>query len=168
MKIVGAVLIVAACGGIGLSKAAAHRRLEQELRNLIGVLEFMGCELQYRLTPLPELCRTAADVTRGTIRHIMEGLAQELEQQIAPDVSVCMAATLQKTQKTSPILTGHLERLGEWLGRFGLQGQLKSLDGLKAQCGDALKDLSFHRAERLRSYQTLGFCAGAALAILFI
>ena len=30
------------------------------------------------------------------------------------------------------------------------------------------KQLGLHRDERLRSYQTLGLCAGAALTILFI
>ena len=60
IKLIGAALIIAGCDGVGFSMAAAHRREESALRQLIGALDYMGCELQYHLTPLPELCRSAA------------------------------------------------------------------------------------------------------------
>ena len=42
------------------------------------------------------------------------------------------------------------------------------LDMIKEECMSALQSLNNHNEERLRGYQTLGLCAGAALVILFI
>ena len=52
-KWIGALMVVAGCGGVGFTMAAAYIREEWALRSLIGALDYMTCELQYRLTPLP-------------------------------------------------------------------------------------------------------------------
>ena len=59
IKWIGAILVIVGCGGVGFSMAAAYRRQETALRELMGTLDFMSWELQFRLTPLPELCRRA-------------------------------------------------------------------------------------------------------------
>lgn len=167
-RILGALLIVAGCGGFGFLLAANHRREESTLRHLIGVLDFMACELQYHLTPLPELCRQAAKESPGAIRNVMLSLAGELEDQISPDVASCMRAALAR-QKDMPKVAGKcLLELGNSLGRFDLAGQLSGLESVRAVCRGELDGLTKNRDERLRSYQTLGLCAGAAIAILFV
>ena len=168
IKLIGAALIIAGCGGVGFSMAAAHRREESALRQLIGALDYMGCELQYHLTPLPELCRSAAEQTVGCIRQVLISLASELESQIAPDASACMNAAISKTSKLPQRVQKNLTGLGSSLGRFDLQGQLNGLEGARQQCRRDLDELSKDRDVRLRSYQTLGLCAGSALAILFL
>lgn len=168
LKIIGAILIVAACGGVGFSMASAHRREEHALRQLIGALDYMGCELQYHLTPLPELCRCAAAECSGCVSQVLLHLATELENQIAPDVSSCMNAAVSKAPKMPHRIRKNLTRLGSSLGRFDLQGQLKGLESARHFCRRDLEDLCKNREERLRSYQTLGLCAGSALAILFL
>jgi stage III sporulation protein AB len=148
--------------------AAAHRRAENALRQLIGALDYMGCELQYHLTPLPDLCRAAAIQSGGCIRSVLQCLSEELESQIAPDVVSCMNAAIAKTSKLPRQVKKNLEVLGSSLGRFDLQGQLKGLEAARHQCRRDLDELSKDRDVRLRSYQTLGLCAGSALAILFL
>ena len=167
IKIIGAALIVAACGGVGFSMAAAHRREEKALCQLIRGLDYMGCELQYRMTPLPELCRCAASECSGAVSQALQHLAAELESQIAPDAACCMNAALAKTNGLPPRAQESLRLLGSSLGRFDLQGQLTGLETVRKHCRRLLEDLSKDRDARLRSYQTLGLCAGSALAILF-
>ena len=58
--------------------------------------------------------------------------------------------------------------MGSSLGRFDLEGQLQGLESVRIYCREQLDELSKDRDVRLRSYQTLGLCAGAALAILFV
>ena len=50
---IGAVLVIAGCGGFGFSIAAGYKREESTLRQLIQALNTMEWELSYRLTPLP-------------------------------------------------------------------------------------------------------------------
>lgn len=168
LKIIGAVCIILSCGGVGFSMAAAHRREEGALRQLIGVLDHMGCELQYRLTPLPELCRSAAADINGCVAQVLGLLAAELESQVSPDAVTCMRSAVEKAGKLPASIRKNFLMLGSSLGRFDLQGQLKGIEGVRIQCRTDLEALEQNRDVRLRSYQTLGLCAGCALAILFL
>ena len=166
LKIVGICMVIAGCGGVGFRIASNYRKEEKELRQLIGVLDYMECELQYRLTSLPQLCRQAA--MEFPHMSIFSELALELEAQVSPDVDRCMAAALQRKRDLPPITRSNLELLGRSIGRFELEGQLKGFESVRQECRRNLDLLSENRENRLRSYQTLGLCAGAALAILFV
>jgi len=168
MKWLGATLVILSCGGLGYRIASAYRYEEQTLRQLIAVLDYMECELQYRLTPLPSLCKQAACECRGALSQTFKNLSTELEDQLSPDVHCCMTAALSKVIKLPRLSYEALDLLGRSLGRFDLPGQLKGLEGVRMYCRRNLEDLVHNRDNRLRSYQTLGLCAGAALAILFI
>ena len=168
LKWIGAVLIILGCGGFGFSLAAAHRREEQSLRQLISGLDYMECELQYHLTPLPALCRQTARQLRGGLQALFLNLAQELENQINPDAEHCMMAALYKTGELPKKCREAAQSLGKTMGRFDLEGQLNGLEAVRSSCRDWLDELISGREVRLRNYQTLGLCAGAALVILFI
>lgn len=167
-KWIGAVLVIVGCGGFGFSLAAGHRREEQIMRQMITVLNFMECELQYRLTPLPELCRQAAREGKGLVREVLLRLAQELERQISPDVISCMNTVLASEKEMPRHVEEIFQQMGHSLGRFDLPGQLRGMETVRAACRRELEELSKNRDVRLRSYQTLGLCAGAALVILFL
>lgn len=167
-KWIGAICIIVSCGGFGFSIGAMQLREEKTLRQLISALDYMECELQYRLTPLPELCRQAGADARGCIREVFWKLAGELEAQVSPDVETCMCAALHGTDNLPKHTMEAFQLLGQSLGRFDLSGQLKGLDAVRGTCRRRLEQLTNNKESRLRSYQTLGLCAGAALAILFI
>lgn len=167
-KWIGALLIILGCGGFGFSLAAAHVREEATLRQLIGILDYMACELQFRLTPLPDLCRQAGEETHGKLRQVFLTLAQELDMQVSSDVSACMASALVHAADIPRKSEDNLLLLGASLGRFDLDGQLVGLESVRANCRKDLQSLTNNRDVRLRSYQTLGICTGAAIAILLI
>ena len=166
-KWIGAMLVIAGCGTVGFSMARAHRREERLLRSFKGALDFMACELQYRLTPLPELCRLAGKAQKNPVGQTFLRLSRELNSQMMPDVKYCMNNSLRDSDLPKRLVEG-FELLGQNLGRFDIQGQLKGMEMVRDFCDRELDSLSMHREERLRSYQTLGICAGAALAILFV
>lgn len=168
IKWIGAVLVISGCGMFGYSMAAAHRREEAALRQLIAALDYMQCELQYRLTPLPELCRQAGQQSRNLIGQVLLMLAQELECQTGPDVESCIYAALKSGTDMPGRTKKAFEILGTSLGRFDVEGQVRGLESVRSFCRRELEELSVNRDARLRSYQTLGLCAGASLAILFV
>lgn len=168
LKWIGAILVIMGCGGFGFKLAASHMREEKTLRQLIGALDYMECELQYHLTPLPMLCRQAAAESSGVICQVFLMLARELEDQVSPDVQRCMNAALSKVKDIPALTLDALTHLGCSLGRFDIAGQLKGLESVRQDCRRRLDELNKNRDVRIRNYQTLGLCAGAALAILFI
>ena len=165
---IGAILIVTACSGYGFSIAAWKRKEEKLLLQLLQILQLMEAELRYRLTPLPDLCRVAAGEVKGTLRVVFLNLYRELSWQKLPDAGSCMATALQRTGEIPGRVRRLLVQLGQTLGRFDLEGQLQGIQAVRKRCEESLESIQKNRDERLRSYQTLGICAGAALAIILI
>ncbi len=168
MKILGAMLVIAGCAGTGIYMAAAWRREEKLLKELSGTFSFMQREMECRVTPLPELCRKCAGQASGKIRKIFLCLQEELESQIFPDVSRCMASALEKNPDLPDSCACALKDAGNFLGKFDLTGQLAALAEAAVSCRNLSESMQQRRSERAGSYQTLGLCAGAALAILFL
>lgn len=168
LKWIGAFLIMSGCGLIGFSISAAYRRQERELRELISAMEYMTCELRYKMTPLPEMCRQAGMERRGIVGRLLINLANELDSQVSPDVQSCLAVAAATAGPLPNRIQEAICILGASLGRFDLDGQLQGMEAVRAFCREQLDRMSANRDVRLRSYQTLGLCAGAALAILFV
>ena len=168
LKWIGAVLVICCCGGFGFRMAAGFRIEESALQALERVLMFMHNELQYRLTPLPVLCKMAAGQCDGALRKAFYSFSEELETQIAPDASLCMTAALSRYPHLPPATKELMRQFGSTAGQIDLQGQLSEIEHLQNLCKHNLRQMSVNRDTRLRNYQTLGLCAGAALIILFI
>ncbi len=166
-KWIGALLIITGCGGFGFSAAVSFRQEERNLRQLIHILELMEWELQYRLTTLPDLCRQAGKESSGIVKVVFLNLSREMQWQTAPDVRSCMSTALQRSGDIPSSLRRHLVRLSQVLGRFDLAGQIHGLQSVRRGCEDHLRHFAEKRDNRIKSYRTLGLCAGAALAILF-
>lgn len=167
IRILGAFLLLCGCGGFGFLMGMHYRREIRMLRMLLSSLRAMEWELKYRLTPLPVLCEIAASTVRGDLRELYLNLKNALESGTCAEISGCMNGLLQTAE--IPVRTKKcLKALGNSLGRYDLEGQLDGLQAVKDECSSFLEELETHRTERLRSYQTLGLCAGAALAILFV
>lgn len=167
-KIIGAVCVMIGCGAFGFLLAFQQRRCMRHLQSLIDTLDRMEWELSYRGTPLPQLCRSSVNQKSGMIQEIFFSLATELESQIAPDPERCMASVLGRSKDLEEVVSEALMELGSNLGKFDLEGQLRGLNQTKAFCKDRLNALTQNKTQRLRSYQTLGLCAGAAIVILFV
>ena len=166
-KWIGAILVILGCGSFGFSLCASQKSGEWNLRQLTAALDYLQCELQYRMTPLPDLCHQAGIHGKGSVSQVFLTLAAILENPLCADVKDCMHMAL-KTGLTSGITKENLMLLGDSLGRFDLEGQMKALEHVRQKCRADLEVLTRDKAIRLRSYQTLGLCAGAALVILFI
>lgn len=167
-KWIGAVLIMVGCGGFGLALCAQHRAEEASLLKLIRALDYMACELQFRLTPLPELCRMAGRESSGQVGKVLSNLAVALDSGVDSDVAAALDRILTDFPELPSKTRGNLNLLGSSLGRFDLEGQKSGLDSVRGACRRDLEELNRNRENRLRSYQTLALCTGAALAILLI
>ena len=168
MRWVGAIAVFLCCGYLGFLKAANHKREERTLRQILLAIDYMECEIQYQLTPLPKLLGQAAKEIGGVAGNVFSVLANELENQISPEVTCCMETVLRRQKNIQEHTSEVLSMLGRCLGRFDLQGQLKELESVRCLCARYLTTLETDRNARLRAYQTLGLCAGAALAILLL
>lgn len=168
IKIIGAGLVILSCSAFGFSLASAHKQEECSLQALLRAMEFMICELEFRQTPLPDLCRMASREAGGVVGSILHTVANEMEGQLMADAGACMALVLRKSRNLPVRTERNLQQLGQSMGRFALSGQVSGLRGVSLMCQRDLDSLTLDRDARLRSYRTLGICCGVALAILFL
>ena len=168
MKWIGAILCICACGSCGFLTAAHHARNIRLFENLILALDYMICELQYRATPLPALCRQAGGQCSGRIRQIFLAFADELDAQLSPNACICMSCALDSIGEVDSNISLAFQELGKQLGKFDLAGQIQGLENCRVHYSEELLQMKTNKDSRIRSYQTLGLCAGAAVAILLV
>lgn len=168
IKLIGAVFIVAGCILSGSAFSFSYKKEEKLLYDLAHALDYMSCDLEYRMSPLSDLCKKTSQQCDGVICDVFANLSAELEQQIAPDAKRCMDAVLDKTHNIPSSCKTILQELGVSLGQFGIDGQLRGLENVRNMCN--MKALSFtqNKDSKIRTYQTLGICGGAAITILLI
>jgi len=165
-KLIGSLLIIVAGIVFGAVLIIIHKREVRSLQNLINTLQYMESELGYRLTPLPELCEKSASIGSGYIKKFFEYLSQVLNEQVQPDVDTCVGIALSRIPEMPQICTAFINDLGKTMGCFGIQGQLDGLRSIRVACEDKLISITKDQEIKLRSYQTLGICAAAALTII--
>ena len=167
IRMIGAGILVIGCGSFGCLLGYHYRREEQMLRWLLAAMQEMEWELKYRITPLPDLCRVAAEASGGKIRELFQMVERELRSCSVSEISGCMNGILQEVEISSRCRQC-LKNLGSSLGRFDLEGQIQGLQSVRGQCRQYLEMLQENRSDRLRSYQTLALCGGFGLAIILI
>lgn len=167
-KIIGAILILLVCGGVGFYLATAHKKEINLIKELIGAIDYMCCELQYRMPALPDLCRQTAYECNGILRDLFTKLAVLLENRTTSDVRSAMSVLLSDCKTIPQSVRDALVQLGNNLGRFDLDSQIKGLEYMRTECRSRLNSLQQNADGRIRNYQTLGLCGGAALVILLL
>lgn len=148
--------------------ASEYRRLEQCLTQLENGLEIMQCQMEYRLTELPELCGILSSACAGPVGRVFGSLGKELSQADALDVSACMVLALERNPELPESVRNLFRQLGRGLGKLELTGQLRDLDALKEAVERQLEQVRRDKPGRLRCYRALGLCGGAALAIVLL
>lgn len=168
LKCIGSICIVASCAGLGFF--AAYKQL-QELKLLdqwIRILTRMDNEIRYYLRTIPELFHIVSYEEKGQLGILFKNTAEELDSQIQPDVERCIYAALCTVDALPPSIVELTKQLGREMGKYDLEGQLQAVERNRLLAEERKILLSTDKSKRIRGYQTLGLCAGAALVILFI
>ena len=168
MKLIGACLIIAGCSLFGIYIAIVYKQQLAVIKQLDHLLDNMRCELEYKLTPLPVLLRTAGCQARGCIMRVFCDVADALDDQIIPDVKTCFATVLNRHNDIPPGVKSCLTELSLTLGAYDLKGQLEGISYIQNLCRQKAIELEDNKGDKLRTFRTLGVCAGAAIAVILL
>ena len=168
MRIFGAMLIIAACGGSGFLMAANYRKEGHQLRQLLIALEWMSCELSANLRPLPLLLDEMGKRTQGCVHDYFHEMVSILDRQCVADASEAATLALEKQRDMPRSVKEILRSFGSHIGEFALPGQLRQLENLRMECKGNLDEHTEKRDTYLRNCRILGVCVGFAVAILLM
>lgn len=168
IKWLGSILIVAACGGFGFLLSIQYRNEIAVLQQLESAVRYMRCELTCRVDSLSQICSRVSGQVTGIVGEVLCNMAAELDKQICPDAAECMHAVLSTTAGLPERVKGCFCQLGTSLGRYDLESQIGELEAVQERCNILIAEMRKQKEQRTHAYQTLGLCAGAAVAILLI
>lgn len=167
MKLLGALLIVAAGASFGISKYLALKRRADTLSGLLSALEQMRGEISLRLTPLPELAKLLSERGSAPVRAFFRCLCAGLERLDESSFAALWEGALPALGPLGGEALEALRPLGMTLGRFdageqeaALNRALSELSGCAAQARQALP-----AAGKLYIGLGLGFAAMLAVAL---
>lgn len=168
LKTLGILMVIAGASGTGFSMALNVHRTSELLQQLLAALELMRNEIACRRTPLPELMRQLQAAVHGPASEFFGRLAGDLERRQVGTVAASVRRQVAATPAFPSPVRQVLLQLGAGLGQYDAEGQLRSVELAEARLRSQLEQLRAQQQARVRSYCTLGVCAGLALAILAI
>ena len=111
----------------------------------------------------------AAGICRGALQEVFQAVAQRISLHSDGDAGQIMEAVLVRFGHQLPIsCVCRLRELGNILGVYEMREQTQAIEALCARVSASLEELRQGRAERCRSYEVMGVCAGCALAIILL
>ena len=167
-KWIGAICIFTACTSVGFSIAFKQIREIKMLEQWIRIAHRTEKEIGYYGRSIPYVFRMISYEEKGELAQVFLRTAIEMENQIYPDGSQCLSIAVAKTERLPGSILELLDFLGNELGKYNLDEQLKGIAQISTIAMEKRNQLCKDRVKRIRGYQTLGLCAGAALVILFI
>lgn len=168
IKWIGSICIIVSCGGFGISLAYKQLRELKLLEQWLRILLRIENEIRYHLRPISELFHMISCEENGIFENLFYKLSLELDNQIQPDVERCIHVALGTVNHMPDSIVEFVRYLGRDLGRYNVQEQLLGIERIRQLSEERRKELYRDKSRRIRGYQTLGLCAGAALVILFI
>ena len=169
IRLLGAALLTAGCGGLGLSAVNRLDGRVQDLRELSAGLEILLRELGWRLAPLPKALEAAAAGVHGRAARFFAFCAEGAEQLAGTPFRSLWSRGLEQC----PLRLGRedralLEQLGPVLGRYDGDSQRLAVYNVLAALGRQQARAEDDRQRLGRVYGVLGVTAGLFLALMLV
>lgn len=169
MRLAGAILLLTGGVGVGLS---AVRRLERRvtaLRSLVGALELLERELDFRLPPMKELITETARRSAEPAARFLRVCAENMDRLEGRPLSRLWQQTArEELPALKPCDLEALCSVGAVLGRYDAESQRSVLSAARERLESYLTQALDERRRQGRVYTTLGAAAGAFLVILLL
>ena len=166
MKFAGIVFVVLSAGTVGFQMAALLRKKCEFLNNLLAALQLLKNEITVCGTPLPQAFALVAAANDGGLERLFDTAAKEMDKNRWTTPYDAVSHALETVQE--PFLGDVMLPLAKSLGKYDLAAQLQGIETARMQAEQLLRETEQERKIKSRTYQTLGVCAGLAVAILLI
>lgn len=160
----GIVLVLAASGCLGFLKAAELRRRPRLLKAMSDSLKLVRSDIAFRLLPLPDTLRHAAQAASEPLRGVYSTLAEQMGAQPQP-FSEQWRAAFRALEGFSPEDQAAFCALGEQLGKYDADAQLDAIDYCIHYLQTAEAEARATAAQRGKLYSGLGLTAGMIVAV---
>ncbi len=169
MKLLGAVVLVAAGGAAGMLVAREYSRRPGELKSLLSSIQMLETEIVYGATPLAEALESAAAGSDRGVAAFFQRTARDLRSMKGRTAGEAWQKSLEWFYTVSSLNrreTAILANLGRALGISDREDQAKHLRLACEQLKMEIARAEEEAAKNTRMWNYLGFCGAVAAAII--
>ena len=169
MKIVGSLMLLCGCTGIGLQQVKKMDKRVRTIQSMICGLEVMERELSFRVPLLEEILLAAVRSTEGVTRDFFSFCREELSKnQDKPFVEIWNSAVREQLIYLKESDLDAILALGDILGRYDCEGQQLAIGRAHSALEQVLSSALAERSSRGKVYRVLSTTVGALLVILLL
>ncbi len=163
------LIIIFACGGLGLLKAQTYGQRLNELNDLKDMINMLQTEMSYRKDPLPAVfARIAAykdSRAMDLLRECSRAMKESLDLKECWETAVCSAYKGSCLKEEDLII---MKDLGMQLGKSDIQGQAAMFSLTGAKLETQIEKAAKEKDTKGRMYRGLGFSIGIVIAVILI
>ena len=166
MKLIGILFIVFSVGSVGFGIASSLKKHCVLLRKLLSALQILKSEIAFSATPLPQAFALVAASSDGMTARVFSAAAKDMDRRrwLTPQAALDKAMEQECPDRE---LRDALS-LGAGLGKYDRDEQVQTMERTRLRMEELLRHAEQERSIRSKTYETLGICAGLALAIILI
>lgn len=171
LRLMGGVMIVSGCFGMGMWYRQQFIRRLEVLRVLVGILEMLMGEIQYGKTTLPECCKRVgerqAEPYKSALLHIFQVMGENTGESFPKVFGENMEACL----KDVPIAKEDREHFLAFAAGESFEDgrmQLRAIERSRELLGLSVAKMEKENAEKCRMAVGLGAMSGLLLVIILL
>lgn len=171
IRIMGALLLFAACCGAGFEKSRQCRGRVCQLRELIKISDFLKGEISFAKSTLPEALERIGEKTVDPFSDFVKKLAERMKKYSGEDFSYTLRLTMEEMLKDTYLVREDIEDFygaACYLGYLDREMQIHILDRYLKEQTQKVEMLSAQMPKQQKLFRSLGILGGAFLVILFL
>ncbi|QAY68405.1 stage III sporulation protein SpoIIIAB [Paenibacillus protaetiae] len=171
IKLLGAMLVLAAGTLIGFLMAGKYAARPRELRQMAYALKRLETEIGYGRTPLPIALLRTGEAASPPVSDIFKAAAEELRREDGPTFQESWTAAVNRVWAYTAMRSveqGIVLRLGSALGISDKDDQLKHLKLALVQLKAEEDEARDEQARYEKMWKSLGVLAAALVVIVMI
>lgn len=171
LKIIGGLLVFAACGLMGIAAANRYSLRPKDIRKFRASIQMLETEIIYGCTPLPQAFHNIALKLEGAMGSFYSIVSEELI--IGLSYSLCSAWSkgldmLVKNTSLNASDKELIEGFSKVLGSSDREDQKKHFELFYIQLKQSEEVAEEARKKNERMYKSLGFLTGIVIFILLV
>lgn len=169
LKIIGAVMLIAGGGGLGMYYGADSGFRKRELEQLKRALMLIYSETEFGHTCLAPMSKKASRVCDGATGSIFTDFSQALTERTTESITEmwksCVKQNIKNTHLSAEDIEA-IENLGSSLGVGDINRQLTAVKGLMGYIDCRCQELEETGRRNMKLYKSTGVLLGAFVVIL--
>lgn len=169
MKLLGAIIIIAASTLYGLYRASMFAERPRQIRGLIHGLNRLSTEIGYGSTPLPDALAKLAGQMKKPLAELFSSIADKLQPGMSVTVKEAWQTTVDAMWSRTAMKRSEKEallELGQSLGVSDREDQLKHLQLAVKQLQHEEAEARDEQLKYEKLCRSLGVLGGALIVIL--